>query len=131
MGDLRDLQIIQNKAAQIVTRSPPRAKRSLMYDKLEWLTVNQLISYHTIIAVFKMRKNKEPEYLANILCLDSRNKRVVIPNLGLTLAQKSFTLRGSESWNQVPLQIRQSSKIGSFKKQLKKWIVENVPRFLD
>ena len=39
-GDLRDLQILQNKAAQIVTRSPPRAEIVAMYDQLHWLTVN-------------------------------------------------------------------------------------------
>ena len=42
-GELRDLQVIQNKAAQIVTCSPPRAERALMYDRLQWLSINQLI----------------------------------------------------------------------------------------
>ena len=93
-GDLRDLQILQNKAAQIVTRSPPRAERVAMYDQLQWLTVNQLIFYHTVIAVFKIRGNSEPEHLAGLLGADSRNKRIIIPNLDLGLAQKSFTLRG-------------------------------------
>ena len=39
---LGDLQVLQNKAAQIVTRSPPRAARNAMFDRLDWLTVNQL-----------------------------------------------------------------------------------------
>ena len=57
IGDLRDLQILQNRAARIVTRSPPRAPRGPMYDKLKWLTVNQLIVYHSVITIFKIRKN--------------------------------------------------------------------------
>ena len=101
-GELRDLQVIQNKAAQIVTRSPPRAERALMYDRLQWLSINQLIFYHSVIAVFKIRTHSEPEHLAGILGNDSRNKRIVIPNLDLSLAQKSFTLRGAECWNQLP-----------------------------
>ena len=131
LGDLRDLQVMQNKAAQIVTHSPPRAERTLMYNRLNWLTVNQLVFYHSVITVFKIRENKEPEHLAEIVTRDSRNKRIVVPNTDLTLAQKSFTFRGSNNWNQLPLNIRSSQGIGLFKKLAKKWIYENVPRFLD
>ena len=44
-GDLEALQVLQNKAAQIVTRSLPRSRRSPMFEKLDWLSVNQLIAY--------------------------------------------------------------------------------------
>ena len=130
-GDLKDLQIMQNRAAQIVAHSPPRAHRSTMYDTLQWLTVKQLIFYHSVITIFKIRKNNEPEHLASIFSQDNRNNRIVIPNLDLTLAQKSFTLRGAENWNQIPIEIRTQQKIGTFKKFAKKWILENVPKFLE
>ena len=128
-GDLKDIQVLQNKAAQVVTHSPPLAERSPMYDKLNWLTVNQLITYHTVISVFKIRKNLEPEYLASMLTKDSRNRRIMIPNIDLGLAQKSFTMRGSESWNKLPENIRNQSKISIFKKMVKKWISLNIPKF--
>ena len=128
-GDMKDLQVMQNKAARIVTLMPPRSKRTELYDKLGWLTVNQLIFYHTVILVFKIRSRNEPEYLAQLLRMDNRNKRVIIPNLDLRVAQKSFSLRGAESWNQLPLNIREQPKIGFFKKLAKQWIQENVDRF--
>ena len=103
LGELKDLQVMQNKAAQICTNSPPRTKRPSMYGKLQWLTVNQLVFYHSVLTVFKIRKNQEPEYLAEVLSRDNRNGRILIPNLGLTLAKKSFTMRGSENWNQLGL----------------------------
>ena len=77
-----------------------------MFDKLKWLTVNQLVNYHTVISVFKIRSSREPEYLAEILCNDSRNR-----NLDLKLAQNSFSLREREDWNKLPLVIRQQQKI--------------------
>ena len=83
IGDLKDLQIMQNRAAQIVTHSPPRAHRSPVYDNLQWLTVNQLIFYHSVISIFKIRKSGEPEHLAGIFCKDSRNRRILIPNWNL------------------------------------------------
>ena len=66
-GDMKDLQVMQNKAAQVVTLSPPRAERVTMYSKLGWLTINQLVFYHSVLAVYKIRISKEPTYLADIL----------------------------------------------------------------
>jgi hypothetical protein len=131
MGEIRDLQVLQNKAAQLVTHSPPRAVRNLMYDRLDWLTVNQMVRYHTLLAVFRIRMTREPEYLAASLCNDNRSGRIIVQNTRLTLAKKSFKIRGACNWNALPVEIRSLSKIGDFKKQVKKWIKTNVPRFLD
>ena len=130
-GQLGDLQVLQNKAAQIVTRSPPRSPRGVMYDKLDWLSVNQLLAYHTLIQIFKIRTSGEPEYLKRILSNDNRNGHILIPNSELTLARKSFCFRGAELWNRVPALVRSSSKIGRFKIQTRKWVKDCVPRFPD
>ena len=73
----------------------------------------------------------EPEHLAEILCQDNRNRRIFISNLDLTLEQKSYSMRAAENWNQILLEIRFQPKIGNFKKLAKKWILENVPKFLE
>ena len=102
-----------------------------MYSKLEWLTVNQLITYHTLLTVFKIRQSGEPEYLATFLKADNRTDRIIIPNTSLTLAKKSFVWRGSLDWNLLPLGLRKSSKIGHFKRGVKDWVIRNVPSFLE
>ena len=127
---IKDIQVLQNKAAQIVTHSPPRTEREQLYDQVQWLTVNQLIVYHTLVTVFKIRKNNEPEYLALKLNNDTRTGRILIPNTDLRLAQNSFVIRGSSNWNTLPEHIRNQVKIGSFKKLVKIWILSNIPRFL-
>ena len=121
--------MIQNKAAQIVTHKPPRTSRAELYSKLGWMTVNQLVSYHTILAVFKIRQSGEPEYLASFLKNDSRNGKIIVPNLKLGLAQKSFCYRGSTEWNLLPEHVRNARKIGEFKRGVRKWIMENIARF--
>ena len=100
-AQVQSLQVLQNKAAQIVCQAPPRANRGKLFDKLNWLTVNQLITYHTVITVFKIRSSSEPEYLANYLKADNRNGRIIVPNTDLTLAMKSFTCRGACQWNNL------------------------------
>ena len=129
--EIRALQILQNKAARIVTHSHIRTPRQQMYDQLDWLTVKQLVTYHTLLAVYRVRQTKEPEYLASVLCNDSRTGKIILPTTKLSLARKSFTLRGICNWNSLPANIRQHENIGSFKKEIKQWIKRNVPRFLD
>ena len=131
MGEIRDIQILQNKAAQMVTHSPPRAVRKPMYDTLDWLTVYQLVRYHTLLAVFRIRMTKEPEYLASSLCHDNRNGKIIVQNTRLTMTQKSFKIRGACHWNALPLETRSLSQVGVFKKEVKTWIKKHVPRFLD
>ena len=130
-GQLGDLQVLQNRAAQIVTRSPPRAARDPMFDKLDWLSLNQLIAYHTLMQVFKIRNSGEPEYLSRILRNDNRNGRILIPNSDLSLAKRSFCFRGAQLWNTVPASIRNSPKIGVFKINTKKWVKNCVSKFPD
>ena len=128
-GQLSDLQVLQNKAAQIVTKSPPRSSRNAMFDQLDWLTVNQLIAYHTLLQIFKIRSCREPEYLYDELGTDNRNGHIVVSNCDLSLALNSFTYRGAKLWNNVPPHIRNSQKIGIFKKEIKKYVKQMVPRF--
>ena len=64
------------------------ASRDEIFDRIEWMTVRQLIEYHTIISIFNIKRNKEPEYLYEVISslnLDANS---------LVLAQKSFCMRG-------------------------------------
>ena len=78
VADIHSLQVLQNRAAQVVTHSPPRTRREEMYDKLKWLTVNQLVAYHTLLTVFKIRQTGEPEYLAGFLKNENRQGSIDI-----------------------------------------------------
>jgi hypothetical protein len=127
--EIKDLQVLQNRAAHIVTHSPPRANRNQMFDKLKWLTVSQLIVYHTILTVYKIRQSREPEYLANFLVNDNRLGSIIVPNTSLGLAKKSFVWRGSENWNSLLLTLRKTGKLGTFKRGVKQWVTENILRF--
>ena len=131
VGEIKQLQVLQNRAAQLVTLSPSRAPRAPMYDMLDWITVNQLVRYHTILTVYRIRMSREPEYLAASLCNDNRLGKIIIQNTRLSLVKNSFKIRGATNWNELPAEIRSEAKIGLFKKKLRSWIKANVPKFLD
>ena len=84
-----------------------------------------------MLSMFKIRSSREPEHLAYHIGKDNRNDRIIVPNTDLSLAKNSFAFLGSDQWNQLPLALRKSIKIGFFKKALRKWIVDNVPQCLD
>ena len=129
--ELEALQIMQNKAARLVTHAPQRTRRKEIFNQLEWLTVYQLVFYHSALSTFRIRGNQEPEYLSSILSRDNRAERIIIPNTNLTLAKDSYCYRGAAQWNSLPEYIRKTKKIGLFKSQLKKWIKLNVAQFVE
>ena len=128
---VKELQVLQNQAARIVCKASPRANRSLLFKKLDWFTVNQLIHYHSILTLHRVRVTRTPEYLANILCCDSRNFRIMIPRNQLTLTANSFCYRSASVWNQLPFELRSQGKNSIFKNGLREWIMSNIPSFLD
>ena len=63
-----------------MTHLPPRSNREFMFNKLKWLTVNQLVVYHTLLTMFKIRVSGEPEYLVKYFRNGSKdaNRPVVL-----------------------------------------------------
>ena len=96
-----------------------------MFDRLGWMTVQQLIAYHTLI--YRIRQSKELEHLADILTRD--NGRIIMKNSRLVLYRNSFIFRGSILWNKLPGPLRNIEKIGNFKKDVRSWVEAHVVRF--
>ena len=130
-AEINQLQIQQNRAAHCVLTLPPRTSRAVLFDKLGWLTVQQLIAYHTMIAVYRVREKKEPEHLANFLTRDNVYGNIIVQKSKLELYRNSFVYRGSTLWNKLPKELRKLSKIGDFKKRLRTWVEESVTRFAE
>ena len=128
-GDLDALQVMQNSAARYVAQSRKDVSRKDLFREVRWLTVRQLIYYHTALTIHRIRNAQEPEYLSEILTRDNRLNKIIIPNSNLTLAKQSFCFRGAEDWNKLPIEIRACRKIGTFKTKLRSWILDNTSQF--
>ena len=128
-SEIKQLQVLQNKAAQVVTHSPPRSHRQPMYLTLNWLTVNQV--NHTSLTGFKIKNRREPEALATLLQVKGGAGRIILPRTRLTLFMNSFAWRGAALWNRMPVNLRNCPKISSFKNKAKRWVQDNIPQVLD
>ena len=131
LNSMRELQKLQNCAARHVLDVPCRTNRNWMFDELKWLTLKQLVFYYTVVAVYKIRLNNEPEYFAAKFRSDNIRGNPVIKPCKLTLLRNSFSFRGLISWSMVPIEIRNAPSLGTFKVQVKKWITGNIDRFED
>ena len=130
-GNLQDLQVLQNSAIRHVLHQPPYSSRKELYDQIGCMTVTQLVFYHSMLTVYKVRAAKEPEYLFEILQNDNLRGNINIPVTNLSLAMKSFCFRASDGWNDLPQSLRNSPKLQHFKKKLKTWTIDNIARFVD
>ena len=60
---IRAAQVIQNRAARIVTKLSWFTPQRILLQQTNWLSIRQLISYHTLIQVWRTRINQKPRYM--------------------------------------------------------------------
>ena len=136
---MKSLQIVQNKAARIVTRCGKRTPVRNLLKQCGWLSIAQLGVYHSLVLMFNILQSQCPKYLyskfSNETNLPYRMRSVANMRIrlgqdsqaGAGLAKKSFKYRATQQWNELPLEIRQSVNVKTFKWKLRKWVADNVP----
>ena len=66
--DLNNLQVLQNRAVQLTSSSTStRSSHNIIFDLVGWMTVRQLIFYHSAMSVLRVRNTMEPEELGSKL----------------------------------------------------------------
>ena len=131
------LQVLQNRAARLVTKLGWGTSTKVLLDQCGWLSVKQLVEYHSLILVYKIKSKRKPEYLYNKLSVPfTSNTRQSVGNtlenkikesrIEYELNRTSFIPRTILSWNKIPSNIRLSPTTDIFKKRLKEWIRTNV-----
>ena len=133
---LTSLQVVQNKAARFVTRCGRATPVKDLLKQCGWLSVRQLIFYHSVVQICKTLRTTYPRYLHQKVIdkfpyrtrLASSNSIRQGPQFkaDLQTAKNSFRWRASAWYNEVPASIRQETKLNKFQSQLKTWVQENV-----
>ena len=132
---LDPLQKVQNKAARAVTKLNWDTSITILLKQCGWLSIRQLVVYHSSILVHKVMMKKSPSYLYSMFSskyqIDTRQARSeqIKPTRisTLELSYESFRWRAARMYNDLPIALRQVTSVPKFKKELKKWIIENIP----
>ena len=132
---LDSIQVIQNRAARLVTKLDWYTTTSKLLSQCGWLSIRQLIFYHSLLMIFKIKIDKKPVYFHQKLSkhfkyrtrLASTNGVKINVKITKELSYQNFLYRFSQHWNELPVDLRQTEDIKTFKKNLKNWVLSNVP----
>ena len=129
---LNSVQVMQNKAAKCITKTvdlytPTR----VLLRQCGWMSVRQLVFYHTVLQMWKTMKTHKPVHIYSQLKLSNTRSAntgtLKIPFMNTGLANKSFIVRGPLCWNEIPAEIRDCNSLPTFKKKLKKYVIQHIP----
>ena len=131
---VRALQVLQNRAARQVTKLSWFTPSRKLLKQCNWLSIKQLIFYHSALTVFRTTRTKTPLYLSQHLNTGHPFPTRLAAGGGLRvegihggLVSKSFLIRAAKDFNIIPANIRICKTLPAFKQQLKKWIKANIP----
>ena len=137
---LRALQVVQNRAARLVAKGGIYSSSKDLLNQCGWLSVNQLVFFHTVLLLFKVRKYQKPRGLFQ-MAISTENRRYGARSVQAgklrangskipvqVLNFNSFKWRSVRNWNLLPVQLRQMENLAKFKTALKTWVKENVQR---
>ena len=130
---LTSLQILQNKAARLVTKSSWYTPASTMLKQVGWLNIRQMITYHSLIMIHKAKHGKKPSYIfdrvssAFDVATRFAESNAIRENrtMKTQIGKESFLPRTIKDWNRLPADIRAASNHEKFKVGVKQWVQQH------
>ena len=127
---LNSLQVIQNKAARLVTRSSWYTPTETMLLQVGWLNIRQMIVYHSLIIIYQAKHDKKPTYLYDRISTSFNVATRLAESNGIketrkmksNLGKQSFIPRAIHYWNRLPADVRTISKLERFKVCVRQWV---------
>ena len=129
------LQRAQNSAAKMVLRKKKKDHVKPLLNQLHWLPVEQRIQYKLGTLAYRHFDGTLPPYLSDKLSHHTTTRTLrssgqlllTTPQTKLkTSGDRSFRFQTPHIWNSIPLQVRQSPSLNSFKKNMKTYLFKSV-----
>ena len=121
---------LQKRAAHIVLNTDFTTSSKSLFMELKWLPFPERVKTHSCVMMYKAIVNKIPEYISNMFSksvdIHGRNLRstnrdtLTVPYARTQYYENSFRIDGAKKWSSLPLTIRTTSSIESFKKIFKR-----------
>jgi len=127
-ASLNSLQMVQNAAARVLTRTKKYEHITPVLSSLHWLPIEQRIDYKVLLLTFKALNGLAPQYMSDLITTytPSRSLRsqntgtLVVPRIDkITAGGRAFSYRAPLLWNKLPINIRTSDTVTIFKLGLK------------
>ena len=133
---LSKLQMVQNSAARLISKTTRRDHITPVLHDLHWLPVRDRISYKVASITFSCITASCPPYLSALLQLytpsrqlrsASDTRKLRIPRVKtLTFGQRSFSFQSTACWNSLPECLRHADTKDIFKRNLKTHLFQST-----
>ena len=125
---LNRLQLVQNRAARIVTFTKKYEHITPSVMDLHWFPVEYRIIYKILLLVYKAINGLSPSYISNLLSFCSSsyslrscsNKLLQVPRSKLkSYGDRRFSISVPKLWNSIPASFKKCRFLEFFQKTLK------------
>lgn len=124
---LRQLQLVQNAAARVLTKTKKCEHITPILKSLHWLPVCQRIDFKIMLLTYKSLHGLGPKYLTDMLPLhkpsrplrSSETNLLIIPRVNTKHGEAGFSYYATNSWNKLPEDLRLAPTLTAFKTRLK------------
>lgn len=127
-ASLSCLQLVQNAAARLLTRTRKREHILPILSSLHWLPFRFRIDFTVLLFAYKSLNGLAPTYLSDLIQLHvpSRSLRsadhmlLTFPRVRLKhRGDRAFAVAAPKLWNSLPLSVRMAPNLSAFKTSLK------------
>lgn len=119
---LHDLDVLQKRAMRLILDVPFTTPSANLYRSLNWMSLQYRCMFNISILVYKSLNNLTPSYLRFFTANNNNRTRassrsdLVVPFAKKNLLQNSFRIQGAKIYNEIPISIRESPTLMSFKR---------------
>ena len=122
-------------AARMILKADFMTPSEQLFKELNWLPFPKRVQYHTCLMVYKSITGQAPEYISSMLTYVSEHHErqtrstvldlLHIPRSHSAYFDRAFSVQGPKLWNSLPADIRNSTSINRFKRELKRYLLYN------
>ena len=134
---IKPLQVLQNRAARTVTRCGWFTPRRKLLKMCRWLSIRQLIVYHSVVMAHKIATSSSPFCLATKMSTSHPRRTRLASSGGIRFGEnfsannnhvkQSFCHRATGQYNSIPATMRTVKTMATFKMKLRRWVETNIP----
>ena len=117
----KQLQVLQNRAARIITGAPLLKSSSLILAELNWMNIKEMREKQKAIMMYKIVHGLAPEYLTEMFTFQCSLKFKLnfdLPVNRTDYYNSSFAFTGAKLWNSLPDELKHEPSLKRFIKRL-------------
>ena len=121
---LQRLQLVQNRAALVISQSKRYTSITPILNELHWLPINKRCQFKILLLTFKSLNGCAPEFLCDMLNVYMPNRYLrptaftsIVPyrNRSIRLGKRLFGTSVAKLWNELPRNIQRADSITMLK----------------